>query len=383
MRTLVLASIFLFCLLATAISEEVSYSTLVPKTAKSMAMGGVFSSVPSSEFSFFGNPAFFASNTSSFAIPTFDVWGYGHPSSGFGRLGSTLGAIGGNGSFLSRAFRILSEDGSSGGGASAGLTLAGKNVGLGFFMTTDNRIEGLKADKTVSSDTEASFVLGIGFPIDLGSTRLSLGGDFRPFYRISLRDESGGDPDLSKVIENGSNGMYADAFFGAAIDLGASLRFGAFSLGLSVRDLSPAYPVYTEKLSKLLSTIGSGNMSGTSSSLEARLAPSISAGLSWSPKIAPGKLEPAFYFELQDIVGVAEGWEGPESVLDLVHAGTEVRFFKVMTLRGGFDRGRMSAGAGLKLLFLDLNAAIFTEREWSLPGDDSDSGLALQAAIRF
>jgi hypothetical protein len=66
-----------------------------------------------------------------------------------------------------------------------------------------------------------------------------------------------------------------------------------------------------------------------------------------------------------------------------VHAGAEARLFRIFALRGGFNGGKLSAGLGIKLLFVDLNAAIFTEKEWALPGDDSSSGLALQAAIRF
>jgi hypothetical protein len=37
----------------------------------------------------------------------------------------------------------------------------------------------------------------------------------------------------------------------------------------------------------------------------------------------------------------------------------------------------------LKLLFLDIDAAVFTEELGALPGDNPRSGLALQAAIRF
>jgi hypothetical protein len=382
MRATVLLTALLIFLVPAAFCEDVYFSTLVPKTAKSMAMGGVFSAVPTSEFSFFGNPAFFALNTPSFALPTLDVWGYGRPSSGLDKLGEMAGTVGGA-RFFPRAFEIMSEDGSSGGGASMGMGMAGKGMGFGFFLTTDNSIEGDGPDKSVSSDTEADLVLGLGFPIQLGSALLSIGGDIRPFYRIGLRDDAGNDPSLADLVENGTKNLYADAFFGAALDLGACLKLGALSIGLSVRDLAPAYPVSSEKLSKLQAALGSGNLPDTGTSLEARLVPLISAGFSWAPEIAPGKVEPALYLEFRDFVRVFGAWDGPESALDLVHAGAEIRFFRLLSLRGGYNRGCLSAGAGLKLLFLDLNAAVFSERFGALPGDDSRSGLALQAAIRF
>lgn len=380
-------AVLAFCLVliaAAASSTEFSYSTLVPKTAKSMAMGGVFTTVPSSEFSFFGNPAFFSENKSSFALPTLSAWSYGRPSEGLDRFAETLSAYGGT-DFVRRSFDIMSEGGSSGGGASAGLTLVGKGVGLGLFTTTDNYIKGSNYnEETVRSDTETTLILGLGFPSELGSAKLSIGGDIRPFYHVRLCDQNGDDPSLPLLLAEGSSNLYAEAFFGAALDLGASLSFGSLSVGLTLRDLAPTYPVATEKLPKIQSSLGSGNMPDTSSSsLFAKLTPSISAGLSWAPGIAPGAVDPVFYLEAQDIVGVAFQWDGASSFLELLHAGAELKLFKTLSLRGGLNRGRVSAGAGVKLFFLDLNAAIFTEELGALPGDDSRSGLALQAVIRL
>ena len=385
MRTIVLASMLVILLIPAEFSADVSFSTLVPKTAKSMAMGGVFTAVPSSEFCFFGNPAFFDSNRRSYTLPSLDIWAYGRPrADDIGSFGSILGAAGGGGDFLSKAYKYMSKDEGSGGGASAGLSLTGRGVGLGFFMTTDNRIEGSDSGRTVRADTEATGVLGIGFPIPLGSARLSLGGDLRPFYRIRLRDANGGDPTLEDILDGNSEKLYADSFFGAAVDLGASLAFGAFTVGMSIRDIAPGYPISTEKLSKLQAMLSSGNTPETSSTADqARLTPIVAAGISWAPGIAPGKIDPALYLELQDLVGAAKGWDGPGSIRDLLHAGVELRFFKLLAIRGGVNRGRLSAGAGLKLLFLDLNAAVFTEELWALPGDNSSSGLALEAAIRL
>jgi hypothetical protein len=386
MRTIVLASMLVILLVPAAFSADVSYSTLVPKTAKSMAMGGVFTAVPSSEFSFFGNPAFFDSNRRSYTLPSLDIWGYGRPSvRDIGTFGSILGAAGGGGNFLSKAYEYMSKDEGSGGGASAGLSLTGRGVGLGFFLTTDNRIEGSDAaGRTVSADTEATGILGVGFPIQLGSARLSLGGDLRPFYRIRLRDMSGGDPALEDILEGNTEKLYADSFFGAAVDLGASLGFGPFTVGMSIRDIGPGFPISTEKLLKLQAMLSSGNTPDSSSTADqARLTPLAAAGISWAPKIAPGMIDPALYLELQDLVGVVKGWGDPGSVLDFLHAGAELRLFKLLALRGGVNRGRISAGAGLKLLFLDLNAAVFTEELGALPGDNSSSGLALEAAIRL
>ena len=78
-----------------------------------------------------------------------------------------------------------------------------------------------------------------------------------------------------------------------------------------------------------------------------------------------------------------QNWDGIGSALDLLHAGAEVRLLSFITLRGGINRGWLSAGAGVRLIFIDLNFAVFTEELGALPGDDPRSGVALQAAIRF
>jgi len=112
-------------------------------------------------------------------------------------------------------------------------------------------------------------------------------------------------------------------------------------------------------------------------------APNVSVGLSWAPKLVIGLIEPALYLELQDPVQVIQDWGGIGSALNLLHVGAEAKFLGFITLRGGLNRGWLSAGAGMKLLFLDLNAAVFTEELGALPGDNPRSGLSVQAAFRF
>jgi hypothetical protein len=374
---LALASLLLA---SAAFAESIDYASLVPKTAKAMALGGVFTAVPTTEFSFFGNPAAFASQRAGFLLPTVDAWAYLRPTAD--NLGN-LGSASKDGDFLSSVFGLMSENGGSGGGASAGLGYAGR--GLGLFFLTDNYFEGTSpAGAVVHSDTQATAVLGMGVPLHLGPLELSVGGDLRPFYRVRLLDADGQAPSLVDLLVNGSSGLYSDAFFGAAMDLGASLKFADFTAGLSIRDIAPSFPIARGTLAELQSRLGSGSLPDTSSSpYKAVIVPAVSAGLSWAPKLAPDKVDPVLYLELQDPVGVIKEWNGAGSALNLLHIGAEVEFFNIVTLRGGLNRGWLSAGAGIKLLFLDLNAAVFTEELGALPGDHPRSGLSLQAALRF
>jgi hypothetical protein len=363
-------------------ADDIAYKTLVPKSAISMALGGVFSSVPTSAFSFFGNPAAFASKKTTYLLPTVDAWAYFRPTAG--NIGSLIDNANSSSSLLPAAFSLMAQNGGVGAGASAGLGYAGKGLGLGFFVTSDNFAEGTSpAGASVSSDTEVTGIVGLGFPIHLGSLDLSVGGDLRPFYHVRIHELGQADVVLADLID-GSGSLYSDSFFGVVMDLGAMLKLGDFTVGLSVHDIAPSFPIATSTIAQLQSSLSSGSLPSTSSATDtAVFTPDIAAGLSWAPKLLPGYVEPSLYFEMQDPITVIRQWSGIGSALNLLHAGGEVKLLNFIMLRGGLNRGWLSAGAGVKLFFLDLNAAVFTEELGSLPGDRPRSGLAIQAAIRF
>ena len=127
----------------------------------------------------------------------------------------------------------------------------------------------------------------------------------------------------------------------------------------------------------------SGSLPETDPNITAIFVPDVSLGLSWKPRFVPGLIEPSVYCELQNVVYVADNWDGIGSALNLLHAGAEVKLLGFIYARGGINRGYLSMGAGVKLLFIDVNAAVFTEELGTLAGDQPRSGVALQAAIRF
>jgi hypothetical protein len=66
-----------------------------------------------------------------------------------------------------------------------------------------------------------------------------------------------------------------------------------------------------------------------------------------------------------------------------LHAGAEVKVLKFMKLRAGINQGYITMGAGMKLLFLDLNVSYFGREMSEWPGIDPSQGVAVEAAIRF
>ena len=245
------ATIVIYCFfLAASISAEV-YPALTPKDASSMALGGCFTSIPTAQFSFFGNPAGFVAPKSSLTLLSADAWAYVKPT--LSNIRSFVNAVGASNQ-LAAVSGLMPSNGGIGGGASVGIGYAGKGLGLGLFATSDDFAAGDSVlGANVYSDTEISGVIGLGIPVKIFGTTLSIGGDFRPFYRVRT-EKSLADIMSSLSSQSGSNsqvsildGVQVNAGFGLAVDLGASLQLGSFGIGVAVRDISPSFPVWTAR----------------------------------------------------------------------------------------------------------------------------------------
>jgi hypothetical protein len=66
-----------------------------------------------------------------------------------------------------------------------------------------------------------------------------------------------------------------------------------------------------------------------------------------------------------------------------VHIGTQVTVVRFLKLRAGINQGYFTFGAGMRLLFLDLNVAAFSRELGIHPGDRPNSGLTAEVAFRF
>jgi len=66
-----------------------------------------------------------------------------------------------------------------------------------------------------------------------------------------------------------------------------------------------------------------------------------------------------------------------------LHIGVDLKFLKFISLRTGFNQGLFSFGAGLDLIILEVDAALFSEPVSAAGGRIGRTGIALQGAIRF
>jgi hypothetical protein len=379
----ILTVIALSSLLLSFLSAQTVLSPLVPKDAKSMAMGGTFSSLSSGFEGLYGNPAAFAADKGQFTILDLSAWTYVKPTSSNISKGMAIA----NGEASEAEIGDFVTDNGLGGGFSGGLGYVGRGLGIGAYIVADTVASGATlAGAMVDSTAVANVVLGLGFPLKFGALRLDLGGDVRPYYRVDSAGAGWAFSDFIGALTSGGDmsstlmGEQVSSGFGLAMDFGGKLSWKDLSLGLSVRDVTPSFRTTDGTVKALLTQLSSGNLPTASGSESSIFLPNVNAGVAWKPRLIPHFIEPALCLEVQDPVSVVRDGE---SVWNLLHAGAEVKFLSFFSLRAGLNKGWASAGFGLDLLFLEIDGAAFTEELGSHPGDSGRSGIALTAAIRF
>ena len=377
----ILITLAALCLLFAPLAAQSSpLSGFSFKDASAMAMGGTFTAVSEGFRSLYGNPTGFAAEDGELTILAPTVWAYFRPTEENIEL---LKRASGEGDDALNAVDSLLTDNGLGAGANLGLGYVGGGLGIGLFVTGDAYASGQTlAGAVADTDVQVNLVLGLALPVNLFGLKLTVGGDLRPFYRMV------GDFPLSEVLgPMMGSGEFSDILtsndmitgFGVAMDLGASLELGAFEFGLVVRDLAPSFRMYGNTIQELVDSgfvVSSGDDKGLYS-----LTPCVVAGVQYHPKLDKlSWLDPRVIVELRDPVSVIRD---KESVFNLIHAGAEIKMFDVLALRGGVNEGWLSAGVGLDLFVLEINAAVFTEELGWRPGQNGRSGVSLEVAIRI
>jgi hypothetical protein len=384
MKRLSILFILSASLLAGLYAQE-RLAELSPKDPRSMALGGTFVALSSGYQSFFGNPAGFADGEREFTLVNANPWIYVSPTTS--NIATLQAAAGATGPDLVNALNELITTNGIGAGASAGLGWVGKGLGIGLNATVDSYVWGKNALGAVGGmDAQISAVLGVGFPVKLFGLNLLVGGDVRPYLRMTGPISS---TQLAEIMTGGSidailTGVPVDLGFGLAMDLGARLDLGRLlSIGLAVRDISTEQRMSSSSFGEVLDYLGQGDLPPSSQDSSYPVLPDITFGAALRPlpaSIAPF-IDLLVLLELQDPIGVIAD---NQTFWQLLHAGVETEFLNgLFALRAGLNKGYISFGFGLELLALKFNAALFTEEMGLRPGDRPRTGVSADFALRF
>ena len=377
--------IFSGLLLAAVFAEaQIVPLPLVPKDARTFAMGGAFTALSSGYQSLYGNPAGFAEGRGMLTIANLTTWGFFKPTSDqIGLVNDMIKSAnaGDQTAVLNDANSVITGNG-LGAGAALGIGWTGSGLGLGITAVTEDYAHGLTLPGTqFQSATQINVIAGMAITLGPKDFNLKIGGDLRPFARMDstvpasdLIAALAGNGNPGTVIFNSS----ANYGLGLAADLGGIFTMGSLSAGLSVRDISPPFAFNQTTIQSVVSTGGSPTYTTTDG--QAQFLPNVAVGLGWTPVVLPGLVDPALYFEVQDPIRAIRD---KESVWNLLHVGGELKLLSFVYLRGGINQGWLTAGAGLDLLILEIDAAVFTEELGAHPGDLPRSGVAANIRLHL
>lgn len=378
--------IILALLLGSNAFAQTNLSGFSPKDARTMGMGGAFIAMSEGHQSLYGNPAAFANKKAEFTLMSFNPWLYISPTTeNIEDFSQVLSGEGGDAAMVSSLSDLVTGNG-FGAGASLGLGWVGKGLGLGLIGGADAYLDG----KTLLGakgrlDGQLAIVVGIGVPLNIGPLRMQIGGDVRPYLRMT-GDIVG--TDLIGAMVGGGHfdimSLPVDVGFGLAVDLGAKLDLGNLaSVGLAVRDISTKQTYAQSTVNDVIEGLAAGSLPKDGSEVVYTVLPNITLGASLTPiPVGLRKLiDVTVCAEIQDPIGVSKN---KSSLWNLFHVGAEVETLGgLLAFRTGFNKGWISLGAGIDLLAMELNVAIFTEELGPYPGDRPRTGVSAEVAIRF
>jgi len=281
-------------------------------------------------------------------------------------------------------------------GAQVGTGYVGNGIGIGLFANAEGSFDGenlLRATGTAYNTITFVGGLGLSFgAVDLGiAVRPMVFGYTRAAAAPVVGSLfSGSDPDFTSMF---NNTVYYGS--GLGVDVGALLNLGPFAFGASVRDLLGTRILYQKApFDAYFDALQAGALpagevlSPTEQATAISIPMRINIGFAFRPNLRI--LDPTLNVDLLDVTSVARMWRdgesvNPEDLLDMVNLGGELTFLRFLTVRAGFYGGYLSAGLGLKVFMLDINAAV--AGVFSFSGaqfvEFTDVGTSLEVAIRF
>ncbi len=293
-----------------------------------------------------------------------------------------------SGESIEKAIINQSSSNGLGAGAQFGGGYVGRGFGFGLITTVDALFPKTDIATGIIGDVNitTAFVAGYAHKFELGPIGLSVGADIRPMWRIKARDVNintilglvGGDEvDLSAIeVLTG---------FAIGFDAGVIAEWEFISLGLSMRDIGHTRYLYSKTdVESLQSDPFSGDdYSGLDyvTPMTMRIGLGIHPDLGAAKKFIDPKIHAEYVIPMVDYDSVAMFEE--QSFWANLNVGAEVKLLSFLALRAGYSGGYLSAGVGLDLYIMELNAAIFSKEAGSHAGSSQQMGASVELAFRF
>ena len=276
--------------------------------------------------------------------------------------------------------------------SSLSLGFVGEGFGIGLLVSLDSEVFGEEGGiPELDNVLTTSLLLGYGMSIDLGIMGLDVGIAARPMYKV--RSTSEFEPVREFILADANSPSSADFIrdldymtgVGVGFDLGAKAYFMGLSVGVSLIDLFGTSIVYTNTYENIMNGIFLGSeiiedeyITPTTLKVGVSLNPGLGAfSKVFNPTIS------ADYNVLFIDEGSIEDYAVAGSFWNSLSLGAEVELFSFINLRAGLNQGYLTAGLGLDLFILDINAAVYSRELGEEVGDRQQMGASVEIGIRL
>ncbi|NCN05963.1 MAG: conjugal transfer protein TraF [Spirochaetales bacterium] len=291
-------------------------------------------------------------------------------------------------------------------GANLGIAYAGNGFGIGLFAGADATFTGanLLASRGRIMNT---LTLAVGFAFPIGPVTLGVQArptilgysDVNPAPFI-LSAQSGGSTDVSSLIGDIYTG------FRIGLDVGALMDLGPFTFGAVLKDIIPFQLTSASRYT--LDQYGSEWLVAPPLGTGADLSPAeiealysvppmkFNLGASFHPDLGvfANIIDPRVSIDIHDVFGfVRKADENTlisedRTILNHINVGADIKILRFISARAGYTGtggGGLTAGLGLKLFFLDLNAAVAATELKEVNGEYQfkNIGFSFETAFRF
>ena len=232
------------------------------------------------------------------------------------------------------------------------------------------------------NSTSANVVLGFGFSIPIGSVSIDLGvsGGISSLMYTDLVDAQlatgilGAD-DPEAAVSDLISGL--PVAYGYAIPINAGVNVNlplGFKIGAVARNINGSY-----KMSQAANIEALEESDEELESFEISVPMTIDAGFAWDISLLGGFLHPIIAADVVDVVGLIKSNDFSQSnLVSHLKAGLEVKGLWIADARIGLDRGYWTAGVGLDLAILRLEAAYYWQEMGAYQGDKPQDALTIK-----
>ena len=278
-----------------------------------------------------------------------------------------------------------------GAGAQSSIGYVGRGLGLAGFMSVDAFFPKAKTTLGAKGDIylTGGMVAGYSLGFDALGWNWKVGADIRPMVRYLMSDINISTiTDLMGDGEEGEESAVEIPYyqgFGMGFDFGVQANWRLLTLGMSIRDIGNTKFAYTEGIFNP----DTGEFLDQGIEVETVYAApmTLRLGAAVHPKIPflSFLADPQVHAELAIPLVNADNYSDYAigSFWTRLNLGADVTLLRMLSLRAGLNGGYLTAGAGLDLLFMEVNVAVFSQENGLYAGAERVMGGSVDFSLRF